>query len=464
MEKTVKILTAALLLLALILIGVICGSHLFYGQDGSGNRIFAGKKIKNLLDEDLTVSQFEEISRQYPGRKILWNVPFQQRHYASNTEKITITSLNMEDVKRLQYLTDLSFVDAKNCFDYEALNALRLAKPQCRLDYEVVLDGKFYPMDTESLEFERGEEDYKELMQRLICLPELKQVTFRNPDLTAQELKTLVEQYPQVHFEWEKELFGRTISSETEDLDISGIKFTSVEEVEKQTDFLPNLKMLLMCDTGLPYEDIAEFRDRSRDRFKVVFNVIIKNLDVRTDIVRFAPREFSSAVSDCDTRYLVYCEDLVSVDLSNCVVRNIDWARGTPHLQYLIIKNSPFRDLQPLRYLKELKLLELSKLDLRDLRPLEDCTALEDLKITGGFPKIHVLQNMTWLKHLWVPGEKANLRKLLPHTEVHGSLEPGWEKLPNYQQMKMLKDPHVPVVLEHPPVKEITPGFVIPKA
>ena len=465
MKKTGKILTAAAVTLTLTA-GSAAGLYFYSTQlvqvDGIPYR--RGIQPLDLREEEISISHYENLQKAFPQRKILWTVPFQQRFYDNNVEKITVTSLSQEDAETLAYLPNLKQVDASNCFDYQALQLLRQLKPDCQVDSFVAVDGQILPWNTEKLEFSRGRGDFEELKEKLAYLPKLQRVAFREPHMTAEQLNALREAYPQIEFFWTQRLFGKLLNSEQRILDISGMKFEEIEEVEAQTDYLPKLQKLIMCDTGLDYEEIAAYRERSRQRFQVVFNVIVKNLDLRTDIVRFVPSELNVAPADHETRYLKYCEDLVYVDLSRCVVRNIDWAWGTPHLQYLIIKDSPLRDIQALRNLKELKLLELSKLDLRDMRPLQDCTALEDLMITGVSPDIGVLGRMTWLKNLWVNGGREELRSMLPNTAVHAEYEGGWKDLPNYRTMQTILDPLVPKILLNPPKKPITPGFFIPKA
>ena len=464
MKKTGKILTACAVTLTLT-VGSAAGLYFYSTQlvkvDGTLYR--RGIEPLDLREEEISITHYENLQKAFPQRKILWKVPFQQRFYDCDVEKITVTSLSQADAEILAYLPDLKQVDASNCFDYEGLQRLRQLKPDCRIDSFVAVDGQILPWNAENLEFSQGRGNFTELMKKLAYLPELKTVSFQEPRMTAEQLNALRETYPKVEFFWTKRLFGKLYNSEQRILDISGMKFKSIEEVESQTDYLPKLQKLIMCDSGLEYEDIAAYRERSRERFQVVFNVIIKNMDVRTDIVRFVPSEWNVAPADHETRYLKYCEDLVYVDLSRCVVRNIDWAWGTPHLQYLIIKDSPLRDIQALRNLKELKLLELSKVDLRDMRPLLDCEALEDLMITGAFPDIGVLGHMTWLQNLWINGNREELRSMLPGTAVHAENESGWKNLNNYIYMQAIQDPLIPNILLNPPKKPITPGFVIPR-
>ena len=449
MKTTGKILTVTAVTLALAGAGFAGIRYNRFQQvpvDGINYR--KGSTPLDLRQETITLQHYLNLREAFPDRTILWNVPFQQRAYDCTTEKITITSLRKEDVEALTYLEQLQEIDASNCFDYEALALLRETLPDCRILSYVALDERILPWDTRTLEFQKGRGDFEELQRKLIYLPELETVRFEEPSMTAEELKRLQQLCPQVQFSWTKQLFGSLLSSDTEELDISGMKFESVEEIEAQTDFLPNLKTLTMCDTGLADAEIAAYRERSRSRFKVIWNVRIRDFDVRTDARWFYPAKFGKEVRDCDMRHLKYCEDMLYVDLSRMVVKNMDWAWGTPHLQYLVITESPLRDIQPLRTLKELKLLDLRKVDLRDMRPLADCTALEDLNVAGNYPDLETLGKMDWLHNLWVYGSEEELGAMLPDTVIHSSSREGWKQLENYKEMQKILQMQGPVLIK----------------
>ena len=445
MGKKERNLACAGVILALAVVGA-SGVCLWWKSEQvivGGSRYQKGSSPLDLRDQDVSFAHYDNLRDQFPDREILWNVPFQKRHYENTVKKITLTSLAETDVEALTYLPELQYVDASNCFDYEAIQKLRETLPDCQVESYVAAAGQILPWDTEKLEIYQGEDDFQELLGRLPYLPKLREVFFQEPELKAEELKKLGETFPNVKFSWEKTLFRQTLSSETEELDISGMKYGSIEKIEAQTDYLPGLKKLIMCDTGLLNEDIAAFRERSRERFKVIWNVRIRDFELRTDALWFKPAAFSKEVRDCDMRNMAYCEDMLYVDMSGHYVRNIAWVKGTPHLKYLIVKNSPLRDIQPLRHAKELKLLDLSGNDLRDLRPLEDCTALEDLNISEIFGDLSPVENMTWLKHLRVSREEDIFAQKLPDTVINSF---GWKQLQNYQDMLKVMEQPGPVV------------------
>ena len=442
MKKIEKMLIAAAILLALSMAGV-AGLCIWWQSNQvtvDGLQYKKGSSPLDLRGESISVRHYRNLKEAFPGRKILWDVPFQQGSYPSNTQEITITYLRPEDVKMLEYLPDLTYIDASECFDYEVLNLLKKEYPDCQVKSSVSIAGQVLAPDAARMTITGGEADYESISQSLQNLPQMEEVFFEEPELTAQELLSLREAYPEISFNWKITALGQELTSTMEKLDVSDMEFESIQEIEELTAYLPDLKELTIFNTDLPYEEIAAFRERSRDRFKVVFNVKIRDFDIRTDALWFKPSHFEERVKDYDTRNLRYCEDLIYVDMSGQSVESIDWVRGTPHLQYLVVTNTPLRNLQPLRSAKELKLLDLRGTSPRDLRPLQECTALEDLNLEEVYVSYEPLKQMTWLKTLLITSNKREIPEVenaLPHTAVNVY---DWQSRTNYQDMWKVLD------------------------
>ena len=449
MSLHAKILIALALVLALLL-GVLAGGYGWYRSTHVKVDGILYEKPGRELDlrgQQISPEHFENLEKTFPGTKILWDVPFRDTVYSSDITEITVTELTEEDAAMLKYLPELKKVDASNCSDYAEIAGLMEDRPELQVDYAVTIDGQLLPKDTQRIDFPAGRGNYTDLMERLVYLPQVSTLYFEEPELTAEQLEEIQNKYPEIHISWEKTVFGQKLSCDTEELDISGTKFQTVEEIESQTDYLRGLKKLIMCDTGLPNDDIAANRERSRDRFKVIWNVKVGQFNVRTDETWFMPTKFHKDVKDRDVQNLRYCEDMICIDLGHNVIKNIDWLRGTPHMKYLIIADGPLQDITAIGTLKELKFLEVFMTDIRDITPILGCTALEDLNVARIPASLRPLKDMPWLKNIWASGGYVNkedaefLRKALPNTYIdtahhHDCCGRGWRQLQNYYDMR----------------------------
>lgn len=399
-------------------------AHVFVGDE-------AYPKDADSLDlrgTGITAAHFESLQSQLPHCHILWDVPFQGSTCPSDAESITITTLTPEDMAAFRYLTALQTVDATGCEDYAQLMALKELRSDLSITYQVRLSGQAYPMDTKSLTL--TEADPQELTENLQYLPDLEQVHFVQPQMAPEDLLALTERYPRITFTWEKDVLGITCRENTTELDFSGTKLDNTAELEALMGYFPSLEKLILCDCGLDSETLAEYRERVRDQYKVVWSIQIQTLTIRTDETTFMPVKHDIHVTDQHLKELKYCEDMICIDVGHMGVTDIHWVWYMPHLQYLTLADTDVANIEAIGSLKELVYLELFKTRVSDYSPLVGCTALEDVNLAFTYGDAAVFAEMPWLNNLWINqcGVNAETRKLLEESlpDTHIEFDSGW--------------------------------------
>lgn len=475
-----------------------------------GFRIYPrNASMLDLREENLTVSQYEKIAEKLPDCVIYWNVPFQGKVYPNNTTSLTITSLSEQDITTLDYLTKLQTVDARQCTDYENLKALEQRRPKLTVDYDIVLGDQEFSRTSREITLDNIAE---EEISRLAFLEQLKTVTvqgggstknfqalqsychdhgidFRvelggkgvadntknltienvtedelsllplmgdmtalnlvNPQASPETVFSLQTAYPSVKVNWEIHIGDQTISPEETDVDLSEVEVESLEQVEKAMSYLPNVKTLFMGEQDISHDDMAAFRDRVRDQYKVVWYIRFGDSNpIRTDITYFMPgrdgKRDGIYFTDKTSYNLRYCEDLISVDVGHLGVSDVSWVATLTNLEYLILAHTSVQYIDGIENCKKLKFLELDWSGIRTLDPLKGCTALEDLNIGNTWPDVSALKEMPWLKNIYMifgSGKDAyELAQALPDTRVVASgdrtVGSGWRTLPNYYAMR----------------------------
>ena len=324
------------------------------------------------------------------------------------------------------------------------LNRLHKAFPQVETTWQVRLAGKTYEKNTEALDLSL--KTFPEpgiLREKLLYFPYLKTVDFRGTELPEEEKKQLLRHFPQVDMKFDYELPGVQAGMETEILDLSGQAGITIPEIEKALPYLPNLQTILLCDCGLPNEELAALNERLPD-IRVIWNVQVGGRNTRTDETYFAPNKWGLKMTDENIQDLRYCTDMVCVDIGHSKkVTNCRWAEYMPELKYLILADSNVRGLEPLRNLKKLQYLELFLIPGQDLSPLQGCTALEDLNLCYVYTDPAPILEMPWLKRLWWSGcwpAKNLLAGKLPNTEMNfdaaSSTGEGWREGKLYYEMR----------------------------
>ena len=284
-KALVTILIVLILVLALGIAGFVGynwyrNNHVFVEGDAYDITL----QSLDLTGEDITVAYYDELQAKLPDCNIRWMVPFQGGKYANDTESMTVSKLTLEDVEFLEkYFPELKTLDATQCDDYEVLAVADATLAECELTYYVYLGHPghhpHYLSESVNLSFPEllaGEQDYDfdQLMQNLVCLPELKQLNLKNTVYSLEQIESLRAAYPEVEITATTEVYGLEYDLDTTtELDLSGITSSDVATVVEQIKKLPNLTHVnLNPENGigaLSLEDVKTLMDALPD---VVFD------------------------------------------------------------------------------------------------------------------------------------------------------------------------------------------------
>ena len=466
LRKTKRNLTAAAAVLAASAFFAGTGIFWFTHVYCSGRFYSRNTAALTFEADEIDRSSVQELQELLPDCEIRWQVPFQGTYYSSDTEKITVSHLTDEDVQTMQAFTSLTEVDGRACTDYAQLLELRWQHPGCRVRYSVPLGKtdwssetaylapenvsgaetaealqwlpavdtvRFYGTAPSAEELESLQEQYpgitfqwyaglrdsrwentateitceseaeiEEIRNALSLLPDLQTADITAAGLTDEEAQTLISEYPDIEFIWELHAFGRTLRTDSTELDLSGAVIGSTAEVEDILKWFPDLQKVIMCDCGFDDETMAALNDQYED-IRFVWNIRMAGINVRTDDTWFAPVKYGSdmAVGDQNVYGLRYCTDMVCIDMGHMPITNCEWAAFMPNLKYLIIGDTLITDITPLAGLKNLVFLEMFKTQITDYTPLTTCTGLEDLNLGYTWGSWEPISKMTWLKNLW---------------------------------------------------------------
>lgn len=391
---------------------------------------------------------------QSPGCRVRYRVTVGGSTYDSDAKMLMVTEFTEDDAAKIAYLPDLEIVDGSGCTDYGNLAALQAAHPGLSVRYAVTLGDSELEADTVEATVTGAESG--QLIQALAGLPNLKDLTLIDPAADGSTLQALRLQYPDLTLSWYFRVNGREIGEDAVEVDVSGMDFSSLAAAENMASCFPKLEKFIMssCTVGgkaIGNETMADFRERMRSSYKVVWTVQCGRLSVRTDATTFMPtREHEYYFLDSMAPNLKYCEDMICIDIGHHKVKDISFVRYMPHLKYLILTDTAVQDISPVAELKELIFLELTFGIVRDYTPLLQCTALEDLNMDklDYYADPTPIYQMTWLKtlfwHRCNTQVQQKLAEALPNTHLDftgtttNPIHTGWRNLQNYYDMRDL--------------------------
>ena len=450
-------------------------------------------RLKTVEAQECTdYPQLAALTARRPEVTVEYAVTIDGREYPQDTAVVSISGITEEEINLLTYLPELTAVTAVGCRTPEQMTQLRDFCQEKGLSFALRFGTKTYPDTVQELDVTGVTDGELELLQ---LLPELKTLHLKNPEADPETVAQLRSTYPKADISWEVEIAGVSFPDDTKEVDLSaalessaaqtttataagtqtaaGAQTTTktqtttgtaagtqstketqstapavtlnLEDLEKKMSYLPDAKQVFLGKCGLDNEELAALRERVRDSYKLVWTVQLgKKLTARTDDTTFMPvREHVYYFLDEDAYNLRYCEDMLCVDVGHMGLTNIDFVKGMPHLQILILAhNGQLQDISPISSCKELIFLELDWSAVKDFTPLVGCTSLEDLNIGLTYPSVEPLMQMTWLKNLWMVdrGGAYQLSQALPDTKIVASADvtvgAGWRNLPNYYKMR----------------------------
>lgn len=412
----------------------------------------------------------QHLRQQLPQVEVDYHVLVGGTYYTPDTTRIEVTHVTKEEILSTQYLPLLTEVVACGGPEQTDFTQLRNFCLNTGLSFAVRIGGQEIPYEAAQLKLENAAEEEMYLLQ---YLKQLESVHLVNPAAAPQTLVSLREQYPKANITWEVELGGKLYPDTTTEVDLSQIVIEDLAQVEQAMAYFPDAETVILglCGMDNPAwgnskmdgklavnlidnEAIAEYRDRVKDQYKVVWTVRLgPHIALRTDSDNFMPNHFGvGQLPDDYAHNLRYCIDMVCLDLGHMTLTHIDFVQYMPKLKYLILAWTNVKYIEPIRNCKELVFIELDNSAIRDIAPLADCPKLEDLNIGNAWPEVDGILGMTWLKNVYmIFGSRSDAWKIsqaLPDTRVvtsgNATVGGNWRRMKNYYDMRdMLHAPYM---------------------
>ncbi|MEN6595224.1 MAG: hypothetical protein ABFC31_09820 [Clostridiaceae bacterium] len=207
------------------------------------------KKLHSLRTLDLRgnpldTEDFDALSAMLPECAILWSVPIGGDRFDSDSTAVTAPGFSAADVEALAYFTNLSALDATGSTDYAALIEAQKAYPNIAFTWTVQAAGKTFESGAESI-LCPAEAGLAEAETLLSALPNLKSIDLLNTELMAEDVETLMGQYPGVQFHVNKLLLGQKVDYLAEEAALAG---TGTLDVPALTEALAGFPALATLD------------------------------------------------------------------------------------------------------------------------------------------------------------------------------------------------------------------------
>lgn len=344
----------------------------------------------NLKQLDLTGStcydQILNYISDHPNVEVVYEAPLGDLMLSNAETAVCLVdgTYALDNLTRqLRYLPGLKTLELPRVtLTSGELDTLQANYPDLDLRYTVELLGKEYDPAAAEADFEGlTSETMEKTVAAMAMLPDLTKVTL--PDnLTLKEVKSLMDQFPQIEFFYTFDLFGKTLTTREERVEYldMAIGNQGEDQIRAALDIMPNCTHFKLENCGIDNEVMASIRDDYPDT-KIVWRVSFGGqYSLLTDETTLRT---VYGVENSHGQYLKYCTGLKYIDMGhNTTLTDISFIEYMPDLEIVILSGSSITNVDAFANCKKLEWLELANCyALTDISALSGCESLRFLNI-----------------------------------------------------------------------------------
>ena len=288
----------------------------------------------------------------------------------------------------------------------EQLEAVQNAFSNAEVSWKADVLGATVESTAEELDLTGAtDDDVAGLLKALSVLPEVKTLLLAPEGglttLSYESLAALAAAAPEAELRCRFDLFGQTADWTTEALRYTdtSIGDEGIETFRSALPYLPALKLLRLENCGITdYDAMDALRSDFPDK-GVVWSISIEGYTFMTDTTLINDGD-TNLLYDGNVHLLTYMHDVLYLDIGhNHHLTNIEFARSFPKLQVVILTLTNIADISPLENCPDLEFVECHSCQIGDLSPLADKVNLRYLNI-ANLPNLRDLSPLYGLKDL----------------------------------------------------------------
>ena len=344
----------------------------------------------NLQHLDLTGStcydQILNYISDHPNVEVVYEAPLGDMLLSNSETEAALEpgTYDLDSLRRqLHYLPSLTNLTLpKTTLTMEDISALADPFPELQVAYSIDLLGKEYLPDTTSADFSNvSASEMEQITEKFSMLPQLTEVTLPSA-LRMEDVKILMDRFPEITFHYTFDLFGKTLTLETERVEYLDVAIGNQgeDQIRAALDIMPQCTYFKLENCGIDNEVMASIRD-DYPNTKIVWRVSFGGqYSLLTDETTLRT---VYGVENSHGQYLKYCTGLKYIDMGhNTTLTDISFIEYMPDLEIVILSGSSITNVDAFANCKKLEWLELANCyALTDISALETCESLRFLNI-----------------------------------------------------------------------------------
>ena len=261
---------------------------------------------------------------------VLWSVPLGGTRVDSDTVELVVPA-DVTDpeavLAALEELPNLETVDLRaSGLDNAGALALREAKPEITVLYDVTVQGSKLDADTRTLELEaKNVSDWDTLAREIGYLRDLEGIAV-NGAVTPEQAAYLLEGAGSIPVRYSVSFRGRTIDSEDTEADFSDLPSAELGAIKSVLTVLPNIRRVNLDPAkGTSKWTLDEADQLQTFREGMVVNYTTKyfgvSFSLADEVVSFNKKNLKKKLNELK-ELLPYLRNVKRVDMENCRIDN----------------------------------------------------------------------------------------------------------------------------------------------
>ena len=345
----------------------------------------------------------------------------------------TLVAADAAALQELEVYTNLQTLDLRGSDCYDAIESYIASHPQVKVTYDVEVAGTRYSPDVAMLSLTDGSYELDELLAVMKHLPKLAGLELPKTSLSADQLATITESYPNLDLSYTIELFGEEVTPDLTELDFSAMAPADVDEnLLEKLRLLPALNYVNLLNA----DGVSQFAPADVKYLMDVlpgvsmnysFNLFGQTVTTATERIEFKKvsignegvaqiREALDILPNCtyllmdtcgvsnevmaqlrddypNTKvvwrvFWAYFHDLTDVEMIHCTDelddQNVEVLKYCTDVKYLDIgHNTGLHNIDFVNYMPKLEIAIVVDSKIRSLEPFANCPNLQWLEIVN---------------------------------------------------------------------------------
>lgn len=307
--------------------------------------------------------------------------------------------MTAEELAGLEVYPNLRYVDLSGSTCYDDILAYAESHPETDVVYTVPVGGSIISNKDTTIDW--SGKDVAALAAVSSYLPGVQTIDLGSAPVSAAELKTLTEAYPEAELHFSVELCGKTYPCDAAALDLSTLTPAKVADTAELLRFMRDVKSIELESSGLSVEDYEEIFDACPNAdINFSFELFGKTVSTHTDTLKYKKVSIGDEGIEYIRTILPYLPNLTYLSFDRCdttdeVVNQlrddfpeikIAWRiffsefSCMTDVEKIWAIGSLYQDtVQPIKYCRDLKYLDLGHNMFTSIEFLKDMYQLEVL-------------------------------------------------------------------------------------